>query len=98
MINVLKGNRILKVKEDALVEYLEKGYSQIDEKGKVIKKGKVSTKEEINKEIERLEAENKKLREENILLQEEMKSFEGTTPEGTKESKKSTPKKDVKEE
>jgi len=55
---VKKANRVLTVEETAVQSYLQVGYDQIDEKGKVVKHatgGRTVTLAEHNKVVEELE-------------------------------------------
>lgn len=72
MPKVKKGNRILRVSEVAVKGYLKKGYDEIDDKGKVVKKatgGKTVSIGLYNKVLE----ENEKLKEKNEKLKEQLK-------------------------
>lgn len=76
---VMKKNKQLKIPDEKLEEFLEMGYSRIDENGEVIIAGKATTlagykaennflkaeNVELKKEIENLKAENAKLKENN---------------------------------
>ena len=76
---VMKKNKQLKIPDEKLEEFLEMGYSRIDENGEVITAGKATTlagyeaennslkaeNVELKKEIENLKAENAKLKENN---------------------------------
>ena len=62
---VLKGNTELKIAEDELSRYLAMGFSQIDEKGRIIK-------ETTLKDKHQLEVENAELKKEIISLKEQL--------------------------
>jgi len=68
MALVRKKNRILTVNDNAVESYLQRGYDQIDEKGKVTKQatgGKSVTVEQYNKlaeELEEIKKENTSLK------------------------------------
>lgn len=58
VVKVRKQNRILEIPESRLNDYLQQGYDQIDEKGKVIKRatgGRTVSVAEYNKVVEELE-------------------------------------------
>lgn len=57
MIQVIKGNVQLTINEDKLDEFLKLGYSQIDEKGEIVKAGQATTLKEIKEENMTLKAE-----------------------------------------
>lgn len=68
MIRVERGNVILDIKPENLDYYMSLGYSQVDDKGNVIKKAIPTTIEELRKAyienqetIEKLQFEIKKL-------------------------------------
>lgn len=80
MVIVIKKNKQLQVADEKLEEFIEMGYTQIDENGKVIKAGKVNTiaayktennllkveNTKLKKEIENLKAENEQLKTINL--------------------------------
>ena len=68
MKKVRLGGRVLSVEDELVPRYLAQGYSVIDADGNVIKKGDIVTLDQALVEINRLSAENKKLREENLAL------------------------------
>ena len=89
MAKVRKANRVLTVSDEAVENYLKRGYDQIDENGKVIKPatgGKtisivkynkvLATNKELEQTIEKLEEENKGLKEELKKLSEQAKENE----------------------
>ena len=89
MAKVRKANRVLTVSDEAVENYLKRGYDQIDENGKVIKPatgGKtisivkynkvLATNKELEQTIEKLEEENKGLKEELKKLSEQAKEDE----------------------
>lgn len=62
-VKLRKANRIITVSSDHSESYLRRGYDQIDEKGKVVKKatgGKSISVAEYNKVVEQLEKEKEK--------------------------------------
>lgn len=62
MALVRKKNRVLTINDNAVESYLQRGYDQIDEKGKVTKQatgGKSVTVEQYNKLAEELETVKK---------------------------------------
>ena len=67
MAIVIKKNKELIVADEKLQEFIDMGYTQIDEKGKVIKAGKVNT-------IAAYQAENVKLKKELESKDQEKKS------------------------
>lgn len=54
---VIKGNRQLTIQEEQLSEMLAKGYSRIDNEGKVVEVGQATTLKEIKAENDTLKAE-----------------------------------------
>lgn len=81
MAIVIKKNKELIVADEKLQEFIDMGYTQIDEKGKVIKAGKVNTiaayqaeNTQLKEEIEKLKAENAKLKKELESKDQEKKS------------------------
>lgn len=54
---VVKGNRQLTIQDEQLSEMLAKGYSRIDEDGKVVEVGQATTLKEIKEENDTLKAE-----------------------------------------
>lgn len=64
MTLVKRLNRILKIDDNQLAEYLEKGYFEIDDKGNPINVKKEDDTKELKKEIKALSDENEKLKEE----------------------------------
>ena len=69
---VLKGNTELKIAEDELSRYLAMGFSQIDEKGRIIK-------ETTLKDKHQLEVENAELKKE-IASAAAVKQTDGKEP------------------
>lgn len=63
MAKLKKGNRIIEVRDDFVDGYLQRGYDQVDEKGKVVKEAKagktipVSEYNKLKKELEELKAQ-----------------------------------------
>ena len=74
MAIVIKKNKELIVADEKLQEFIDMGYSQIDEKGKVIKAGKVNTIAAYQAENTQLKEEIDKLKAENIKLKKELES------------------------
>lgn len=75
MIQVQRGNKQLTISETSLEQYLTMGYSQIDEKGNVIKPGDAVITADIKAENKTLKAQLTKLQEENKILKEENKEL-----------------------
>lgn len=82
MAKVLKGNKQLTVDETKVEEFLQLGYSQIDEKGEIIKPGKATSEKELKEENATLKAENQKskkaiekLKAENEKLKAELEKL-----------------------
>lgn len=74
MAIVIKKNKELIVADEKLQEFIDMGYTQIDEKGKVIKAGKVNTIAAYQAENTQLKEEIEKLKAENVKLQNELES------------------------
>ena len=74
MAIVIKKNKELIVADEKLQEFIDMGYTQIDEKGKVIKAGKVNTIAAYQAENTQLKEEIEKLKAENVKLQKELES------------------------
>ncbi|EKY23890.1 hypothetical protein [Clostridium celatum] len=74
MAIVIKKNKELIVADEKLQEFIDMGYTQIDEKGKVIKAGKVNTIAAYQAENTQLKEEIDKLKAENIKLKKELES------------------------
>ena len=74
MAIVIKKNKELIVADEKLQEFIDMGYTQIDEKGKVIKAGKVNTLAAYQAENTQLKEEIDKLKAENIKLKKELES------------------------
>lgn len=55
MPKVMKGNRQLTVADEVLQDYLDKGYNEIDQDGKIIRTGKAITITECQERIKTLE-------------------------------------------
>lgn len=55
MAKVMKGNRQLTVSDEVLQDYLDKGYNEIDQDGKIIRTGKVVTLADCQERIKELE-------------------------------------------
>lgn len=69
MVRVKLGGRELRVEDNAVAAFLQKGYSVIDDNGNVVQKGNVTTFNQaveennaLRKEIEALKAENADLK------------------------------------
>ena len=74
MAIVIKKNKELIVADEKLQEFIDMGYTQIDEKGKVIKAGKVNTIAAYQAENTQLKEVIEKLKAENVKLQNELES------------------------
>ncbi len=74
MAIVIKKNKELIVTDEKLQEFIDMGYTQIDEKGKVIKAGKVNTIAAYQAENTQLKEEIEKLKAENVKLKKELES------------------------
>ena len=74
MAIVIKKNKELIVVDEKLQEFIDMGYTQIDEKGKVIKAGKVNTIAAYQAENTQLKEEIEKLKAENVKLKKELES------------------------
>ncbi len=74
MAIVIKKNKELIVADEKLQEIIDMGYTQIDEKGKVIKAGKVNTIAAYQAENTQLKEEIEKLKAENVKLKKELES------------------------
>ena len=74
MAIVIKKNKELIVADEKLQEFIDMGYTQIDEKGKVIKAGKVDTIAAYQAENTQLKEEIEKLKAENVKLKKELES------------------------
>ena len=79
MKRVKLGGRVLRIEDNAVAEFLKKGYSVIDDKGNVVQKGDVTTFGQAVEEIKSLEASNallrlkiKELEEENEALKKKL--------------------------
>lgn len=101
MAKVRKKNRILTVSESAVASYLNEGYDQVDENGKIVNRatgGKTVSLTEHNKaldKIEKLEANQdasalEALKKENASLKGQITKMENAA------DKKEEPKKDKK--
>lgn len=55
MAKVMKGNRQLTVADEALQDYLDKGYNEIDQDGKIIQTGRAITMADCQERIKTLE-------------------------------------------
>lgn len=91
MVIVIKKNKQLQVADEKLAEFIEMGYSQIDENGKVIQQGKANTiaayetennllkveNTKLKKEIEKLKAENEQLKAINLEKDVEQEKKKG---------------------
>ena len=74
MAIVIKKNKELIVADEKLQEVIDMGYTQSDEKGKVIKAGKVNTIAAYQAENTQLKEEIEKLKAENVKLKKELES------------------------
>ena len=74
MAIVIKKNKELIIADEKLQEFIDMGYTQIDEKGKVIKAGKVNTIAAYQAENTQLKEEIEKLKAENVKLKKELES------------------------
>ena len=77
MAIVIKKNKELIVTDEKLQEFIDMGYTQIDEKGKVIKAGKVNTIAAYQAENTQLKEEIEKLKAENVKLKKELEKEDG---------------------
>lgn len=63
MATVRKANRLLRVSDDAVQQYLSKGYDQVDDAGAVVQAGKFSSTDKVAAaRVAELEAENAELK------------------------------------
>lgn len=72
MPKVLKGNKQLTVAEEKVGEFLQLGYSLIDEKGNIVKAGEATSLKELKEENNTLKAELAKLKAENYNLKSQV--------------------------
>ena len=79
---MVKANCEQKVPEEKVDEFLELGYSLLDENGKVLEKGKPQSKDDfmiananLKKDLDAALAENETLVKENVELREQIKSL-----------------------
>lgn len=79
MAKVKRANRILTVNDKLVDDYLERGYDEIDDKGKVLKAGKGGNVDaKTAKKLEAVEKANAKLKEENEALKAELETAKKT--------------------
>lgn len=69
-----RGNKVLKINEDAVARYLGQGYTITDEGGKVVKKGTPQDTNLLAAEFKKQEAELASLKDENTKLKAELKA------------------------
>lgn len=81
MKTILKGNRQLTIQDEQLSDYLEKGYSEVDESGEVITKGKPTDMKSLEKDYKKLEKKCSAYLEKIEELQEENKALVGKIEE-----------------
>lgn len=89
MAKVKKSNRILTVNDNAVETYLQRGYDQIDDKGKVIKRatgGRMVPLSEHNAVLDQLEelkdaAGSDELKKENSVLKGKVTKLENKVKE-----------------
>lgn len=74
MPKVLKGNKQLTVAEEKVGEFLQLGYSLIDEEGNIIKPGVATSLKELKDENSTLKAELTKVKAENEDLKAQLGS------------------------
>ena len=102
-VQAQKGNKILRISEDAIERYLGMGYNIVGSDGAVLQKAVPSDNNQLKleysqniREIENLKAEINRLTEQNMLLKQENKRL---TDELIKaDSKSSAPTEEVTEE
>lgn len=106
MLKVKRANVVLRINDTEKQHYLDKGYSILDENGKVVESAVPKNLTELEKafidhtnKIKELEATVKKLEAENAELVEKLEAKEEPILDEVKaESKKRGPKKKVSEE
>jgi hypothetical protein len=75
MKRVKLGGRELRIEDEAVAEFLQKGYSVIDDKGNVIQKGDVTTYNQAVEENKVLRKENEALKAENAQLKADLEVY-----------------------
>lgn len=87
MAKVMKGNRQLTVADEALQDYLDKGYNEIDQDGKIIQTGKAITIAECQERIKALEqalaqmgVTADELAQQNLALSARIAEYEAVEP------------------
>lgn len=71
MVTVQKANKQLTIDEEALPQYLSRGFSQVDKNGNVIQKGEAKTLSDLKAENDTLKAEIDKLNGEKEVVVKE---------------------------
>lgn len=103
-----RGNKIVRIDENAVDKYKGAGYIITDMNGKVVTQGTprgvnqlTSAYTKLSSEVESLKAENARIRSENIKLKEELDKFKSMpisdTPKQTRKRKQTTEETEVKE-
>lgn len=72
MPRVMKENKQLTISEDKAKEFLELGYSLIDDKGNIVQAGTATSLTEIKAENDTLKAELTKVKAENDALKAQL--------------------------
>lgn len=72
---VQKGNKQLTINDDKINDYLEIGFSEVNEKGKIVQAGKATTLKDVQAENNTLKAELSKVNAENEKLKAELESL-----------------------
>ena len=88
MTRVKLGGRELTVADEHVTEYLAKGYSVIDSKGKAVAFGGAPSYDTVAAEAERLKEENIRLRKSNEALAEQNSDLEKKLGEAMSKLKK----------
>ena len=84
MVLVVKGNTEFTIPEEKIEEYINMGYSLIDNDGTVIRTGRPKTADDFNHVISELTAEVKKLTADNRVLTEENKKLKAAQKSKTR--------------
>lgn len=93
-----KGNCEKVVDEDKVNEFIELGYSLLDEKGEVIKFGEPQSKDDFRTENKELKVQNEELKKQNDEYAAEIEKLNEQIEELVSASKKGEKKKANKEE
>lgn len=72
MKRVKLGGRELRIEDEAVAAFLQKGYSVIDDNGNVVQKGNVTTFNQAIEENNALRKENEALKAENADLKKKL--------------------------